>query len=143
MPDAKHYAEKLKVQIDKWADDIDETKKRIDSAAIRVKSECEKQIEVLQVRHKEIGEQLEVLKALPEDRRIGIGVVNQKHPWVEPVEEILARMRHAVGLFGRERVLFTPDCGFATFADNPVSSAAIAEWKLKTIVEAAAILRRG
>ena len=27
-------------------------------------------------------------------------------------------------LFGAERVLLTPDCGFATFADNPVASAA-------------------
>jgi 5-methyltetrahydropteroyltriglutamate--homocysteine methyltransferase len=40
-------------------------------------------------------------------------------------------------------VLLTPDCGFATFADNPVASAPIAEAKLRAIAEAAAIVRRG
>ena len=45
-------------------------------------------------------------------------------------------MLRAVDLFGAERVLLTPDCGFATFADNPVASARVAEAKLKSIVEA-------
>jgi 5-methyltetrahydropteroyltriglutamate--homocysteine methyltransferase len=44
---------------------------------------------------------------------------------------------------GADRVLLTPDCGFATFADNPVASADIAEAKLRAIVQAAEILRRG
>jgi 5-methyltetrahydropteroyltriglutamate--homocysteine methyltransferase len=38
-------------------------------------------------------------------------------------------------------VLLTPDCGFATFADNPVASPAIAEAKLRAIVQAADLLR--
>jgi len=85
--------------------------------------------------------ELDVLKALPEDMRIGVGVVNQKHARIESVEEILARGESAIRLFGRERVMFCPDCGFATFADNPVSSAAVAEGKLKAIHEAADRLR--
>ena len=44
-------------------------------------------------------------------------------------------IRRAIDVFGAHRVLLTPDCGFATFADNPVSSAAIAEAKLRAIVE--------
>jgi len=39
-------------------------------------------------------------------------------------------------------VLLTPDCGFATFADNPVASPQIAEAKLRVIVEAAERLRK-
>ena len=85
--------------------------------------------------------EIEVLKGLPDDRRIGVGVVNQKVPAVESVDEILAKARRAVDLFGRERVLLNPDCGFATFADNPVASAAVAEGKLRAIVEAARRLR--
>lgn len=85
--------------------------------------------------------ELEVLRGLPEDRRIGIGAVNPKQPRVETVEEILARARQAIDLFGRERVLLHPDCGFATFADNPVASAAAAEGKLTALVEAARRLR--
>jgi len=48
-----------------------------------------------------------------------------------------------VKLFGVERVLLTPDCGFATFADNPISSPGVAEAKLRAIAEAAEVVRRG
>jgi 5-methyltetrahydropteroyltriglutamate--homocysteine methyltransferase len=48
-----------------------------------------------------------------------------------------------VKVFGPERVLLTPDCGFATFADTPVASAGVAEAKLRAIVQAAEIVRRG
>ncbi len=85
--------------------------------------------------------ELEVLRALPERFRIGVGVVNQKQAGIEPVEEIEARARRAIALFGRERVLLTPDCGFATFANNPLASAQIAEAKLHAIAQAAARLR--
>src|SRR5437870_6483788 len=80
---------------------------------------------------------LEILAELPDDRRIGIGVVNQKRREIETVEEVVARGRRAIDLLGEARVLLTPDCGFATFADNPVASAQIAEAKLRVIVEAA------
>jgi 5-methyltetrahydropteroyltriglutamate--homocysteine methyltransferase len=46
-----------------------------------------------------------------------------------------------VEVFGPERVLLNPDCGFATFADNPVASAEIARGKLAVVVEASRILR--
>ena len=85
--------------------------------------------------------EIEVLRALPADRRIGVGVVNQKHARVESVEEILAKAQDAVRIFGADRVLLNPDCGFATFADNPVSSASVAEAKLHAIAEAAARLK--
>jgi len=81
--------------------------------------------------------EIEVLKGLPDDRRIGVGVVNQKSPRVESADEVFERAKRAVDLFGRERVLLNPDCGFATFADNPVASAAAAEGKLKSIAAAA------
>lgn len=82
-----------------------------------------------------------LLKALPNDARIGVGVVNQKNPQVEPVDEIAARIERAIGLFGAERVLLHPDCGFATFADNPICSTAIAEAKLSAIAQAASRFR--
>lgn len=86
---------------------------------------------------------IEVLRALPATTRVGVGVVNQKHERVEDVGEIVARGRRAIACFGAERVLLTPDCGFATFADNPVASAQVAEAKLLAIRRAAEILRRG
>ena len=83
-----------------------------------------------------------VLRDLPGDRRIGAGVVNQKSPRVETVDEIVAAAERAIAIFGAERVLLTPDCGFATFADNPIASSDIAEKKLAAIVHATRALRR-
>jgi 5-methyltetrahydropteroyltriglutamate--homocysteine methyltransferase len=85
--------------------------------------------------------EMEVLKTIPDHVRIGVGVVNQKLAEVESVESIMAKGLQAIQLFGRERVLLCPDCGFATFADNPVTSSSVAERKLAAIVEAAARLR--
>ena len=87
--------------------------------------------------------ELDVLADLPPDVRVGVGVVNQKHDRVEPAETIADRGRRAVKLFGPDRVLLTPDCGFATFADNPVASASVAEAQLRAIVQAAELVRRG
>ena len=84
---------------------------------------------------------IEVLQALPAQARIGVGVINQKHQRVESVEEVLSKAERAITLFGPERVLLNPDCGFATFADNPIASAELAEQKLTVMVHAATLLR--
>ncbi|QDU83474.1 5-methyltetrahydropteroyltriglutamate--homocysteine methyltransferase [Planctomycetes bacterium Pla163] len=86
------------------------------------------------------GEQ-EILRAIPDDRRIGVGVVNQKHARIETVEEVMAKAQGAIDLFGMERVLLNPDCGFATFADNPIATAEVAERKLAAMAEASRRLR--
>lgn len=83
-----------------------------------------------------------LLQALPADARIGVGVVNQKNPAVEPEAEIAERIARAIDLFGADRLLLHPDCGFATFADNPICSAGIAEAKLAAIVRAAQRFRK-
>jgi len=85
--------------------------------------------------------EMEILKSLPERFRIGVGACNQKHAHVESVDSIMAHAERAIKLFGAERVLLTPDCGFATFADNPVNSEATAEAKLAALAQAAQRLR--
>ena len=85
--------------------------------------------------------EMEILASLPSDMRIGIGACNQKHAHVESVESIVKHVEHAITLFGAERVLLTPDCGFATFADNPLNSDATAEAKMAALAQAAGILR--
>lgn len=82
-----------------------------------------------------------VIKSLARDYRIGVGVVNPKSAEIETIEAVLARAERAIGLFGAERVVLHPDCGFATFADSPVASAEVAEQKLKVVVAAARRLR--
>lgn len=81
------------------------------------------------------------LPAWCRDKRIGVGVVNQKLQQVEAADEVLRRAEKAVQLLGAERVLLNPDCGFATFADNPIASAAVAKAKLGAIAAAARTLR--
>jgi len=85
--------------------------------------------------------ELSALRDLPADRRVGVGVVNQKLDDVESVDQIVARGEAAIAMFGPERVLLNPDCGFATFADNPIASAEVAEGKLAAIVAASRVLR--
>lgn len=80
-----------------------------------------------------------ILRDLPRDRRIGVGVVNQKRVEVESADDIAARIERHATTFGAERLLLVPDCGFATFADNPVSSAAVAEAKLAAMVAGRAL----
>ncbi len=83
----------------------------------------------------------QLLAELPRDKRIGIGAVNQKQAAIETPEEICARIGPVARRLGPERLLLNPDCGFATFADNPLASAAIAQDKLASLAKAAAMLR--
>jgi len=79
--------------------------------------------------------------AVTERLAIGLGVVNQKHATPEALDEVAGKIDRAIRLFGRERVLLHPDCGFATFADNPICDASAAEAKLAVIAAAAARMR--
>ena len=85
--------------------------------------------------------ELDVLADLPRDVRVGVGVVDQKQERVETAAEVVARAERAIALFGHDRVLLTPDCGFATFADTPIAPAGVAEAKLRTIADAVVMLR--
>jgi 5-methyltetrahydropteroyltriglutamate--homocysteine methyltransferase len=87
--------------------------------------------------------ELDVLAELPREVRVGVGVVDQKQARVEPASAVAARARRAVAILGEDRVLLTPDCGFATFADTSITAPDVAEAQLRTIVEAADLLRRG
>jgi 5-methyltetrahydropteroyltriglutamate--homocysteine methyltransferase len=87
--------------------------------------------------------EIEALKELPADRRIGVGLVNPKSDIVESLDEIVAKAKRAVDLFGADRIFLNPDCGFATFADNPVCTSHLAESKLAALVQAAEILKNG
>lgn len=83
----------------------------------------------------------EHLKGLRPDQRIGVGAVNQKHAAADPPEDVARRIERAARLFGEDRLLLAPDCGFATFADNPVASAAVAEGKLRALAAGRDLVR--
>ncbi len=84
---------------------------------------------------------LDVLRELPAGAQVGLGAVNPRTCEVEAPEWIAARARRVAELLGPERVFLNPDCGFGTFAERPVNTAAVAEQKLAALAAAARLLR--
>lgn len=86
--------------------------------------------------------EMEVLASLPESFHLGLGMVNPKSGMIESVGDIVQKATKAANLFGPERILLNPDCGFATFADSPLAPSEIAEAKMYALAQAARILRQ-
>ncbi|MGQ0678670.1 MAG: vitamin-B12 independent methionine synthase [Actinomycetota bacterium] len=84
---------------------------------------------------------LEVLKDLPLDRQLAIGVVNPRTEQIESPTDVADRVRMAAQFLGGDRIWLNPDCGFGTFAERPVATTATAVGKLHALTEAAALLR--
>lgn len=84
---------------------------------------------------------IEVLSELPDDKEIGLGVVDPRTVEVESVDFILDKVRLLLKHRKPEQVYLNPDCGFGTFADRPVNTTDIAAQKLQAIHKAAEILR--
>ena len=85
---------------------------------------------------------IEVLSELPDDKEIGLGVVDPRTIEVESVDFILDKVRTLLKHRKPEQVYLNPDCGFGTFADRPVNTTDIATQKLQAIHKAAEILRK-
>jgi 5-methyltetrahydropteroyltriglutamate--homocysteine methyltransferase len=81
-----------------------------------------------------------VLRALPEDRLIGLGCLDVRGEQIDTVEQIVARAAEALRHVAPERLSLNPDCGFApgSAADIPIDEAYA---KLRAEVAAAAALR--
>jgi 5-methyltetrahydropteroyltriglutamate--homocysteine methyltransferase len=84
---------------------------------------------------------LDTLRGLPAHASVGLGVVNPRTTEIETPAAIAERVRVLSRLLGPERIFLNPDCGFATFAERPVASAATAFAKLQALSAAAALLR--
>ena len=85
---------------------------------------------------------IEVLSELPDDKEIGLGVVDPRTVEVESIDFILDKVRTLLKHRKPEQVYLNPDCGFGTFADRPVNTTDIATQKLQAIHKAAEILRK-
>jgi 5-methyltetrahydropteroyltriglutamate--homocysteine methyltransferase len=82
-----------------------------------------------------------LLAQLPAGKSIGFGAVN---PRTEPTEQptaIAARVRALAAHVGHDRIWLYPDCGFGTFAERPVATAAVAAEKCAILARAAQLLR--
>ena len=72
---------------------------------------------------------------------LGLGVINPRTDDIEPLEDILNRVEEVMQYIPKERIWLNPDCGFATFANRPVSTMDIIDKKLARLNEAKNTLR--
>lgn len=72
---------------------------------------------------------------------LGLGVMNPRTDVIEPLEDILNRVEEVMQYIPKERIWLNPDCGFATFANRPVSTMEIIDKKLARLNEAKNTLR--
>lgn len=81
-----------------------------------------------------------ILRELPDDAFIGLGVVDCRFEHVDTPEEIVGRVEKAMNYVDPERISLNPDCGFAPglASEIPLDEAYL---KLKNEAEAASLLR--
>jgi len=77
--------------------------------------------------------------ALPDDKVLLPGVIDSTSNFIEHPRLVAQRIRRYADVVGRERVIASADCGFATFAGYPNVFPEIAWAKLGALVEGAAI----
>ena len=82
----------------------------------------------------------EILKKLPEDKKIALGCVDCRQSTIESPETIANRVEIALKFIDKERILLSPDCGFAPAisSDIPLDEA---YQKLQNEAKAATLLR--
>ncbi|HEX2102727.1 MAG TPA: hypothetical protein VHF51_03700 [Solirubrobacteraceae bacterium] len=90
---------------------------------------------VLDFANRELAD-IGALKSLPEDKEVGIGVVDIRTTMIETPEEIADRIRKIIDVVPPERVYLTTDCGM-----RPLPRL-VARMKLKALVEGANIVRQ-
>ena len=73
---------------------------------------------------------------------LGLGVMNPRTDDIEPLEDILNRVEEVMQYIPKERIWLNPDCGFATFANRPVSTMEIIDKKLARLNDAKNTLRK-
>ena len=72
---------------------------------------------------------------------LGLGVMNPRTDEIESLEEIISRVKEVMKFIPKERIWLNPDCGFATFANRPVSTMDVIDKKLARLNEAKNSLR--
>ncbi|PZD96519.1 5-methyltetrahydropteroyltriglutamate--homocysteine methyltransferase [Paenibacillus sambharensis] len=72
---------------------------------------------------------------------LGLGVINPRTDDIETVDPIHTRVQEAMTYLPADRIWLNPDCGFATFANSPVNVLEHISGKMRSLSEAASLLR--
>ena len=81
-----------------------------------------------------------VLKEFPEDKVLGLGVIDHTDRHVETPQQVVDRVERAMEFVPKERITLNPDCGFAPSSANPMDLDE-AYLKLRAMCQGADILR--
>jgi 5-methyltetrahydropteroyltriglutamate--homocysteine methyltransferase len=76
-----------------------------------------------------------------EHAALGLGVINPRTDEREALDSILTKAEEALMYLPKEKLWLNPDCGFATFANSPVNILENISGKIRSLTEAASILR--
>jgi 5-methyltetrahydropteroyltriglutamate--homocysteine methyltransferase len=68
--------------------------------------------------------EIELLRELPETKKVAVGLIDVKNTWVEPAELVADRLRVVLRHVPAERVSITPDCGFSQTARHVAAAKA-------------------
>lgn len=83
---------------------------------------------------------LDAIRDFPEDKVLGMGVIDVLRPEVDEPEELVKRVESVQRYVDSSRIILNPDCGFAPASENPISIDE-AYLKLKSVARAAHLLR--
>ena len=86
------------------------------------------------------AEGIDVLRRFPENKMLGLGVVDHTDRRVETPEIVMQRAEAAMAFVPKERLSLNTDCGFAPSSVNPMDLDE-AYLKLKALTHGAALLR--
>lgn len=76
---------------------------------------------------------------LPEGKKLAAGVIDNNSTCVEHPMTVAQSLVRLAGVVGKENVMASVDCGFATFADMPAAPPPVVRLKLAALAEGAAI----
>ena len=83
---------------------------------------------------------IEVLKKFPNNKVLGLGVIDHTDKNIETPEDVVSRAEAAMEFVPKERLTLNPDCGFSPSSANPMDLDE-AYLKLKSMCEGARLLR--
>ena len=81
-------------------------------------------------------EDADLLRSIPADKRVAVGVIDVRTLEIEPPEQVAARIRAVLRHIDAERVTVTTDCGMKQLP-RPCAAQ-----KLRSLVEGARLVRR-
>ena len=74
---------------------------------------------------------------MPEDKWVVLGLITTKRPHLEPMDELVSRIREASRFVPLERLAVSPQCGFSNSVIGSAITSADQERKLRLAVETA------